>query len=284
MTQKAHKLVKVSWYTCNLCWNDCWLIGLLIPVISSCVLYFCCYHTSYIVYTLCSYLFFRHPRVCDDTLFYLRRIFGAPLGGNRQGVAFARTDDDRSTPSSASEKEAKLHALVERGDAKGVEEFLRNEQQQEVATGNGKKETPEPREETTALAAAAAEAGGSNVVVVDASCPRTGLTPLLKAVEGSSESVVRVLLEAGADVRRQVRNTSLELSYHMVSRSFLCFPFLHNLISLYLCPFYGNNSSKRSRRVILCHRQKPNICGSSGGVILALREAARGRGIAAAPV
>lgn len=43
-------------------------------------------------------------------------------------------------------------------------------------------------------------------LLVDCTCPRTGLTPLLKAVEGGSEDVVRVLLDAGGDVESQVRD------------------------------------------------------------------------------
>lgn len=40
--------------------------------------------------------------------------------------------------------------------------------------------------------------------LVDSPCPRTGMTPLLKAVEGASEELVGNLLDAGADVRPQV--------------------------------------------------------------------------------
>lgn len=40
--------------------------------------------------------------------------------------------------------------------------------------------------------------------LIDALCPRTGMTPLLKAVEGGTYDIVRMLLEAGADVRAKV--------------------------------------------------------------------------------
>ena len=90
-----------------------------------------------------------------------------------------------------------LHSSVEQGDEKAVAGVLARHQQHH---GDD-----------------AADAGGDNtkgeeagqrrgaLLLVDSACPRTGMTPLLKAVEGGSEAVVRVLLEAGADVRSQVR-------------------------------------------------------------------------------
>lgn len=151
---------------------------------------------------------FGDPHVLSCTL-HRDRIFGAPLGGTRQGVTVVQAND-HTTPNSPS-KETKLHALVERGDADAVQEFFRNEQD----TATGKFEEPPELQETTPpmkATAAAVVVEGSNIIV-DTPCPRTGMTPLLKAVEGSSEAVVRVLLEAGADVRRQVRTHILLSSF-----------------------------------------------------------------------
>lgn len=59
------------------------------------------------------------------------------------------------------------------------------------------------------IAAAEAEngkgmGGGEGVSLVNCPCPRTGMAPLLKAVEIGSGEVARLLLEAGADVSSKV--------------------------------------------------------------------------------
>lgn len=91
-------------------------------------------------------------------------------------------DDGHARRISAAADE--LHTLVEQGDHEGVRRVLRAGE--------------------TRSASASASPPGSSPALVDAVCSRTGMTPLLKAVEGASEETVRALLEAGADVRPQV--------------------------------------------------------------------------------
>lgn len=93
---------------------------------------------------------------------------------------------------------AELHAAVERGDAEAVVRVLSNRQQRD---GDG-----DATEEVGGDGAKIERPQRSGMpLLVDCACPRTGLTPLLKAVEEGSEEVVRVLLEAGGDVQSQVR-------------------------------------------------------------------------------
>ncbi|CAM9461000.1 unnamed protein product [Scytosiphon promiscuus] len=127
------------------------------------------------------------------------RIFGTPLSAgpnddfstsaatpatiNANGYGGGHEAADTPCPPALA---AELHALVERDDAEAVSRLL-SEHRQDVSHS-----------------ATEDEYGARRIgVLVDCTCPRTGMTPLLKAVEGDSEGVVRVLLGAGADVRSQ---------------------------------------------------------------------------------
>lgn len=127
---------------------------------------------------------------------------------------------------------AELHASVEQGDAEAVALLLRGRRE---ADREGEAEQGELREERggvrrgarekeeeggvgggalggalpPSIAAAEAEngkgmGGGEGVSLVNCPCPRTGMAPLLKAVEIGSGEVARLLLEAGADVSSKV--------------------------------------------------------------------------------
>lgn len=120
-----------------------------------------------------------------------RRIFAAPLDasvGEPSGVAHQA--GVLQSPSAA----VLLHASVERGEAESVRQLLNQlnegEMREEGANGGA-----------SALRLVCAKEEGK---VIDALCPRTGMTPLLKAVEGGTYDIVRMLLEAGADVRAKV--------------------------------------------------------------------------------
>lgn len=112
---------------------------------------------------------------------------------------------------------AKLHAFVEQGDAEAVKNLLLSIQKHNPAGDDREndREDREPRGTTAAVDSSSMSSSHIAFVVgetgrnakrrlIDCLCPRTGMTPLLKAVEGASEEVVRLLLEAGADVRSQV--------------------------------------------------------------------------------
>ncbi|CAM9196325.1 unnamed protein product [Hapterophycus canaliculatus] len=135
------------------------------------------------------------------------RIFGSPLISN--------ADDTPSAPAATSVAinangygggqeavataclpalAAELHASVERGDAEAVTRVL-SEHQLHMSR------SAVPGVDVGANEAD--EGARRNGLLIECACPRTGMTPLLKAVEGGSEGVVRVLLEAGADVRSQ---------------------------------------------------------------------------------
>ncbi|CAN0488059.1 unnamed protein product [Ectocarpus sp. 12 AP-2014] len=94
---------------------------------------------------------------------------------------------------------AELHASVEQGDAEAVRRVLSPRCQQypgEEVEGAG--------EDADGDSAQTGETQPKSLLVpVDSACPRTGMSPLLKAVEGGSAEVIRVLLDAGADVRMQ---------------------------------------------------------------------------------
>ncbi len=131
------------------------------------------------------------------------RIFGAPLvvGGDAEyspataGLA-PKTNADASGHAVAAITSqptlaalvAELHSSVEQGDEESVAGVLARHQQHD---GDGAEDEGAERRRL--------------LLVVDSACPRTGMTPLLKAVEAGSEVVVRVLLEAGADIRSKVR-------------------------------------------------------------------------------
>lgn len=157
------------------------------------------------------------PFPCPHTTRYYR-IFGTPLSAGGGGATYslatatlapkANTDTgdrgehaDAASHPSALAIAAELHAAVEQGDAAAVTRVLSlsNHEQPDGDAGEGggqggKNDQAQPRGFPVPLPH-----------LVDCACPRTGLTPLLKAVEGGSEEVVRVLLEAGGDVRSQVR-------------------------------------------------------------------------------
>jgi len=92
---------------------------------------------------------------------------------------------------------AELHSSVEQGDEEAVAGVLARHKQHcgdadagEIGRNKAEDEAAERKR---------------MLLVVDSACPRTGMTPLLKAVEAGLEAVVRVLLEAGANVRTKVR-------------------------------------------------------------------------------
>lgn len=129
-----------------------------------------------------------------------RRIFGAPLTTGNGDATYSpatatlapKTKTDTSDRVALA---AELHSAVEQGDAEAVAGVLSNLQQRD---GDAEIEKTPQR-------------GLSPLV--DCACSRTGLTPLLKAVERRSEEVVRVLLEAGGDVHSQVRGYNLDLRF-----------------------------------------------------------------------
>lgn len=149
-----------------------------------------------------------YPHACIP----YRSIFGAPLttggGDSTYSPATAtlapktRTETSNeghvevASQPSALALAAELHAAVEQGDAEAVLRVLSSRQQldgdaTEVGGDDAKIGQTQP-------------IGPKLPLPVDCACPRTGLTPLLKAVEGGSEDVVRVLLEAGGDVQSKV--------------------------------------------------------------------------------
>lgn len=148
------------------------------------------------------------------------RIFGAPLtaaSGDTTYSPATATLAPKATKSDTSDRghvdadadsqpsllalAAELHASVEQGDAEAVARVLSlsnhqrsgGDAQEGVVGDDAQTEQPQQRR------------GLTLPHLVDCACPRTGLTPLLKAVEGGSEEMVRLLLEAGGDVQSQVR-------------------------------------------------------------------------------
>ncbi|CAM9835583.1 unnamed protein product [Ectocarpus sp. 8 AP-2014] len=92
-----------------------------------------------------------------------------------------------------------LHASVEQGDAEAVRKVLSSRCQQHPG-----EEVEDAGEDADGDSAQTGETQPRSLLVpVDSACPRTGMSPLLKAVEGGSAEVIRVLLDAGADVRMQ---------------------------------------------------------------------------------
>ena len=150
------------------------------------------------------------------------RIFGARLdGGPRDALNRAAAPDQvEALPSLSSplppapSEAAELHASVEQGDAEAVARHLQRlreanregwTQRDETSGGRGGVER-DPRERDSGKGVGKEK--GTNLV--DCPCPRTGMTPLLKAVETGSGGVVRLLLEAGADTRSKVGRGAFE--------------------------------------------------------------------------
>lgn len=140
-----------------------------------------------------------------------RSIFGTPLvasgdtGYTPAAAATAaaalaintKTNDVKYAPSKA--LVAKLHGAVEQGDAEAVKKVLFSRCQQHP--GEEAEDAGEGADGDFAETGEVRPKGLS--LPVDSACPRTGMSPLLKAVEGGSADVIRVLLDAGADVRMQ---------------------------------------------------------------------------------
>lgn len=142
-----------------------------------------------------------------------RRLFGIPFGGAGRGrlqsthSVYVTNDHGRglatTTTRTITDGAAELHSLVERGDAEAIKFLLANLEgantsYEELVTGVTS---------TSGTDEALVEDGSTKqekLLVVNVLCARTGMTPMLKAVEGAYEDVVAVLLEAGADVRSQV--------------------------------------------------------------------------------
>ncbi|CAM9649712.1 unnamed protein product [Pylaiella littoralis] len=129
-------------------------------------------------------------------------IFGTPVvisGDANYSPATATLAPDvnanmNTTGKRAASPAAELHASVEQGDGEAVARVLSQHQQHrrdEQELGGDDAEKGEARRRDWLL-------------LVDCACPRTGMTPLLKAVERGSEGSVRALLQAGADVRSRV--------------------------------------------------------------------------------
>ncbi|CAN0403990.1 unnamed protein product [Ectocarpus fasciculatus] len=121
-----------------------------------------------------------------------------------------QTNDVKEAPSKA--LVAELHASVEQGDADSVRKVLFSRCQQHPG-----EEVEDTREGAHADGTATEETRRKSLLLpVDSACPRTGMSPLLKAVEGGSAEVIRVLLDAGADVRMQAAlydgDTALDLA------------------------------------------------------------------------
>ncbi|CAM9949281.1 unnamed protein product [Ectocarpus sp. 13 AM-2016] len=94
---------------------------------------------------------------------------------------------------------AEVHASVEQGDAEALRKVLSSRCQQHPG-----EEVEDDGEDADGDSAQTGETQPKTLLVpVDSACPRTGMSPLLKAVEGGSAEVIRVLLDAGADVRMQ---------------------------------------------------------------------------------
>ncbi|CAM9305401.1 unnamed protein product [Laminaria digitata] len=134
------------------------------------------------------------------------RIFGAPIGGGpREAPNPAPAPDQVEALSSLSlssplppppSEAALLHASVEQGDAEAVARLLRRRRE---ADREGQPEQSGARGGGGRGGVGMAKGYGTSLV--DCPCPRTGMTPLLKAVEVGSGDMARLLLEAGADVR-----------------------------------------------------------------------------------
>ena len=120
-----------------------------------------------------------------------RRIFGSKLDASvDESSGVDHQEGVLQSPSAA----VLLHASVERGEAESVRQLL-----SQLEEGKLRKEGANDGAGTSRLVCA--KEGGK---LIDALCPRTGMTPLLKAVEGGTYDIVRMLLEARADVRAKV--------------------------------------------------------------------------------
>ncbi|CAM9606928.1 unnamed protein product [Choristocarpus tenellus] len=111
------------------------------------------------------------------------RVFGTTFGGSSM---LGSNVDRGGIPSMA----VKLHALVGEGDADGVGALFEKE---------------------------------SVEGIVDAPCSRTGMTPLLRAVEGGFEEVVGILLKAGANPLAEAKlydgDDALQLAHRLGGRA-----------------------------------------------------------------
>lgn len=160
--------------------------------------WYCCQNQKHT-----SYFTFAFPTVFVLSSFpHLRSIFGTPVvisGDANYSPATATLAPDvnanmNTTGKRAASPAAELHASVEQGDGEAVARLLSQHQQHrrdEQELGGDDAERGEARRRDWLL-------------LVDCACPRTGMTPLLKAVERGSEGSVRALLQAGADVRSRV--------------------------------------------------------------------------------
>lgn len=134
-----------------------------------------------------------------------RSIFGTPLVASRDtGYTPAATTAASALAINTKTNDVKalvaeLHASVEQGDAEAVRKVLSSRCQQHPG-----EEVEDAGEDADGDSAQTGETRPKSLLVpVDSACPRTGMSPLLKAVEGGSAEVIRVLLDAGADVRMQ---------------------------------------------------------------------------------
>lgn len=151
-----------------------------------------------------------------------------PFGGGERSNTNTNTNGNsgsvppfQSSSSStvANDQQLQLHSFVEQGDVESARRVIFQHFKQQQAEHEEQTTTAAATATTKTLPPAAFSSGNAvdmekvakhnrtknvAVTIVDAPCNRTGMTPLLKAVEGGSEGLVRVLLEAGADVRSQV--------------------------------------------------------------------------------
>ncbi|CAM9714020.1 unnamed protein product [Ectocarpus sp. 4 AP-2014] len=145
-------------------------------------------------------------------------IFGTPVAANGDtGYTPAAPTAASALAISTKTNDAKalvaeLHAYVEQGDAEAVRKVLSSRFRQHPA-----EEVEDAGEDADGDSTQTGETQPKSLLVpVDSACPRTGMSPLLKAVEGGSAEVIRVLLDAGADVRMQAAlydgDTALDLA------------------------------------------------------------------------
>eukprot|EP00903_Cladosiphon_okamuranus_P011948 g11222.t1 len=147
------------------------------------------------------------------------RIFGAPLAAGNGDAKYSPATATLAPPEEARPNTrvgehvgtdavcqpsllalaAELHASVEQGNAEAVARVLSLSNHRQSGGdaregGVGDQARTKPSQQRR---------GSTLPHFVDCACPRTGLTPLLKAVEGGSEEMVRILLEAGGSVQSQ---------------------------------------------------------------------------------